>query len=65
MDHAPKTSIVLALPRTAKGRYVAAARQEGKTLAAWVFARLDEASAHISFSEKQGRTRTDAKKPEP
>jgi len=59
------TTIVLSLPRTAKGRYVAAARQEGKTLAAWVFARLDEASAHVSFPEQQGRTRTGAKKPEP
>ena len=44
MTHDPETKIVLALPRAQKGRYVAASRAAGLTLAAWIFARLDDAS---------------------
>jgi len=58
-----ETNIVLRLPRADKGRYVAAAREQGLTLAAWIFARLDAASAHISFPDKQVLTRTDEEKP--
>lgn len=45
MTTIPDSNIVLRLPRPQKGRYVAAARAQGLTLAAWIFARLDECSA--------------------
>lgn len=35
------SSIVLRIERERKGRYVAAARAEGLTLAAWITAKLD------------------------
>ena len=48
MTHDPQDSIiVLRLPRSQKGRYVAASRASGLTLAAWILARLDTASAPI------------------
>ena len=44
MSTEPDSQIVLRVPRSQKGRYVAAARAQGLTLAAWIFARLDESS---------------------
>lgn len=47
MSPIPDSNIVLRLPREQKGRYVAASRAAGTTLAAWIFAQLDAASAQI------------------
>lgn len=47
MTHDPETKIVLALPRSTKGRYVAASRAAGQTLFGWILATLDAASQPI------------------
>jgi hypothetical protein len=43
-DTPPPAQIVLRLDRPRKGSYVAAARAEGLTLAAWILRHLDSAA---------------------
>jgi hypothetical protein len=45
MPHDDITAIVLRVPRTTKGIWVAAARREGKTLFDWLCGLADGASA--------------------
>lgn len=52
------SSIVLRVPRETKGRYVAAARAQGLSLAAWMLRHLDSISPPISPSHEP-------KKPQP
>ncbi|MES2659163.1 MAG: hypothetical protein V4689_11145 [Verrucomicrobiota bacterium] len=56
MSDDPDTNIVLQMPRSKKGRYVAASRAEGLTLATWIMRTLDANSTPFpSASEKQSR----------
>jgi len=52
MEPIPDSIIVLRLPRPAKGRYVAASRAAGMTLAAWIRATLDAAAPPIAEHDK-------------
>lgn len=47
MSADPDSIIVLRLPRPQKGRYVAAARAQGLTLAAWLLAVADRAAPEL------------------
>ena len=50
-DPALFSSIVLRVPRATKNLYVATARAQGLTLAAWILARLDESAGAIKTAQ--------------
>jgi hypothetical protein len=58
MTHDPESQslIVLRIPREEKGRYVAASRAAGLTLAAWMRATLTAAAPPVSRGEEEPAT---------